>query len=73
MIQVVTEENIEQAARVHALSWRESHQEFCSKDFIEAHTIETQVAYIRKEMEAGKKFICMSMEKKKELFQLIII
>ena len=61
MFQVVTEENIEEAAWIHELSWKESHQSFCSKEFIDAHTTSTQVEYIRNEMLEGKKFFLLNL------------
>ena len=51
MFALVTEENLEAAARVHALSWRESHKGFCSAEFVAAHTTARQMVYIRGEME----------------------
>ncbi len=38
----VTEENISDAARIHSISWQESHRSFCGEDFIEKHTVEHQ-------------------------------
>ena len=34
MIEPVTQSNIMEAAMVHAKSWKESHREICSADFI---------------------------------------
>lgn len=53
-IQQVGEEQIPVAAKIHALSWKESHQSFCSKEFIEIHTIEHQMQYLKSEMQKGK-------------------
>ena len=61
MFQVVTEENIEEAALIHLLSWQESHRGFCSKEFIDAHTISTQVEYIRSELQKGKSFFLLNL------------
>ena len=61
MFQVVTEENIEEAALIHLLSWQESHRGFCSKEFIDAHTISTQVEYIRSELQKGKRFFILNL------------
>lgn len=62
MFVLVTEENIEQAAFVHAASWRESHRAFCSPVFIEAHTTQRQIAYIRDEMAKGRTFYMLVEE-----------
>lgn len=52
----VTEENIFDAARIHSISWQESHRSFCSEDFIQKHTVEHQKEYIREKMKNGSKF-----------------
>ena len=61
MLQIVTEENIEEAALIHQLSWKESHQSFCSKEFIDAHTTSTQMEYIRNELLKGKRFFLLNL------------
>ena len=50
----ITEENICDAGKIHADSWRESHKDFCSKEFIARHTAETQTEYLRSEQAKGK-------------------
>ena len=50
----VTELNIADAGRIHSESWKESHQSFCSAEFVEKHTPAAQVEYLRREMNAGK-------------------
>ncbi len=52
----VTEENISDAARIHSISWQESHRSFCNEDFIQKHTVEHQKEYIREKMKNGSKF-----------------
>ena len=54
--ELVTEKNIDIAAEIHSISWKESHRTFCSEEFIQAHTKERQKRYIEKEMECGKQF-----------------
>ncbi len=49
----VKEENLPVAAEVHAVSWRDSHREICSPDFVAAHTTERQEAYLRGKLEEG--------------------
>ncbi|SDB52338.1 hypothetical protein [Butyrivibrio sp. INlla16] len=55
-IETVSETNISQAALVHSISWKESHRSFCSEDFIEKHTPEHQMEYIRNKINAGTTF-----------------
>ena len=50
----VTELNTADAGRIHSESWKESHQSFCSAEFVEKHTPAAQVEYLRREMNAGK-------------------
>ena len=52
----LTEENISAAARIHSISWQESHRSFCNEDFIQKHTVEHQKEYIREKMKNGSKF-----------------
>ena len=54
MIVEVTDDYIFEAAKIHSESWKESHKEFCSKEFVEAHTVERQLQYLRNEMNNGK-------------------
>lgn len=53
MIIRVDDENIMQAAAVHAASWQESHRSFCSEEFIKIHTPERQKSYLQKKMDEG--------------------
>lgn len=56
MVIPVTEKNIFDAARIHSISWQESHRAFCNEDFIQKHTVEHQKEYIREKMKNGSKF-----------------
>ncbi len=56
IIVTVTEENIFDVARIHSISWQESHRSFCSEDFIEKHTVEHQKEYISRKIENGSNF-----------------
>lgn len=58
MIIPVDESNVPAAGAVYAASWRSSHG-FCSPEFVAAHTAETQTAYLRREMEAGKELFLL--------------
>ncbi|MBR5224065.1 MAG: GNAT family N-acetyltransferase [Clostridia bacterium] len=51
----VTEENIAAAALIHSASWQESYKSFCSPEFVKKHTPLRQEAYLRGEMETGKR------------------
>ena len=51
----VSEINIDAAALIHAASWKESHKAFCTPAFVKKHTPRRQKAYLRKELEAGKR------------------
>jgi GNAT superfamily N-acetyltransferase len=53
MIELVTQDNIIQAAEVHAASWRESHRAICSAEFVALHTAERQMRYLQSRMEKG--------------------
>ena len=59
MVIPVTEENISDAARIHSISWQESHRSFCNEDFIQKHTVEHQKEYIREKMKNGSKFFIL--------------
>lgn len=50
----VTENNLMDAAFVHAEAWRTSHRNICSPDFVAAHTTQRQAAYLQSELAKGK-------------------
>jgi GNAT superfamily N-acetyltransferase len=54
MIINVNENNILIAAEIHSISWKKSHESFCTKEFIEQHTIEHQKMYLSDEINLGK-------------------
>lgn len=56
VFELITALNIAIAAEIHAVSWRDSHRAFCSKEFVEAHTTERQIKYIESEIKSGKQF-----------------
>lgn len=70
MFQLITEANIRAAAGIHAESWRKSHKSFCSPAFIEAHTTETQIEYIRNELSQGKVFYLLYLDSPKGIVSL---
>ncbi len=50
------------AAMIHSISWRESHKDFCTPEFIEIHSPERQLRYIRDKMNKGTKFFMLEDE-----------
>jgi len=59
MIVEVNRARLADAARIHSVSWCESHRSFCSPDFIALHTPERQEARLLEEMAQGKRFYMM--------------
>lgn len=55
MIVPVNKSNIDEAARIHAVSWQESHRTFCSAAFIAQHTPEQQKQYLLDKMKNGSR------------------
>lgn len=55
MIIKVSEQNLKDAAFVYMLSWKESHREICSGDFIEKHDIVYMTAFLSEKLENGYK------------------
>ena len=63
MIIAVDETNLLQAAEIHSISWKESHRSFCTPDFVEMHTPESQQVYMRNKMNCGSKFYMLVEDK----------
>ena len=63
MIIEVDETNLLQAGEIHSISWKESHQSFCTPDFVNIHTTENQQEYIRNKIKCGSKFYMLVEEK----------
>lgn len=59
MIIPVNDQNITAAATIHSISWKESHRAFCTLDFIEIHSPERQLKYMRDKMNHGTKFFML--------------
>ena len=55
IIETVALQNIDEAARIHSVSWQESHRCFCAEDFVRAHTPEHQKGYLLAKMQHGTK------------------
>ncbi len=62
MIIPVNDQNITAAATIHSVSWKESHKDFCMPDFIEIHSPERQLKYIRDKMNKGTRFFMLAEE-----------
>ena len=56
----VTEQNIDAAALVHALSWRESHRAFCSPEFVALHTPQRQREYLSGLLSRGTRLFLLT-------------
>lgn len=54
MIIEVDESSLLPAAAIHLASWKESHNDFCSAQFIESHTKKTQEEYLLNELKSNK-------------------
>ena len=59
-IDPVTQETIHIAAKIHSLSWIDSHRAICSEEFLMAHTPDRQAEYIRSGIADGKRFFLLS-------------
>ncbi|MCR4713761.1 MAG: GNAT family N-acetyltransferase [Treponemataceae bacterium] len=51
----VDETNVFDAARIHSVSWQESHRAFCKADFVALHTPERQREYLLGKLKNGYK------------------
>ena len=59
-VDIVSQENLKEAAGVHAAAWRESHRSVCSVEFIREHTTQRQMEYIRCAINQGKRFFVLT-------------
>ena len=55
MIVPVSQSNIDEAARIHAVSWQKSHRAFCTAAFIAQHTPEHQEQYLLYKIKNGSR------------------
>ena len=51
----VDQSNLYQAAKIHSVSWQDSHRSFCSADFIALHTPEHQLEYLSGKIRQGSR------------------
>jgi len=59
-IEPVDASNLLDAAEVHAASWRASHKNICSPEFVAAHTVQRQAVYLQGEMDRGKQLFLLT-------------
>ncbi|SFN98014.1 Ribosomal protein S18 acetylase RimI [Pseudobutyrivibrio sp. UC1225] len=62
LVTEVNEDNVEAAARIHSVSWQESHLSFCTKEFIAMHDVKHQKEYIEKKIADGSEFYMLMDE-----------
>ncbi len=53
MIKTVSDENISEAAKVYMDSWKESHKDICSKEFIEKHDLNYMETFLSEKIKNG--------------------
>lgn len=70
MFELVTENNIDIAAEIHSISWKDSHKSFCSEEFVQAHSKERQKQYIQDAMKNGKQFYMLIEENSKGIVSI---
>lgn len=63
MIKSVTQENLMQAAVIHAESWMDSHKNICTPAFLAIHTPQRQKCYLESEIAKGAQ-LYMLIDKK---------
>lgn len=60
MIVPVNEENLKAASAVYMLSWRSSHKDICSAEFVQKHDEEYMKAFFSEKIKKGYKiFLCL--------------
>ena len=61
-IMPVDRSSLPEAARIHSVSWQESHRSFCTPDFIALHTPEHQQAYLQEKLDGGSRIFMLADE-----------
>lgn len=64
MIVRVDETNLSAAAEVYMLSWKDSHKDICSKEFIEKHNLEYMENFLHEKLNGGCKIYLNYSENK---------
>lgn len=60
LIEKVDERNLREAGWVHSRSWQESHREFCTEEFVQAHDPIRQTGYIQRRIGDGSRFFILN-------------
>ena len=63
MITEINRSELREAARIHSVSWQESHRSFCTPEFIALHTPEHQEEYLRDKMDHGARVFMLTEDK----------
>lgn len=63
MMKRVDQSNLMEAAVIHSESWKKSHQDICTAEFIEIHTPERQKQYLETELAKGAQLFMLIKEK----------
>lgn len=63
MVELVTQSDIMEAAIIHSESWKESHRDICSPEFLAIHTPERQKKYLESEIAKGVQLYMLTNEK----------
>ncbi len=63
MIKQINQSDFMQAAIIHSESWKESHKNICSPEFIAIHTPERQKNYLKSEIAKGAQLYMLIDEK----------
>ncbi len=63
MIQLVNKSDVIKAAIIHSESWKESHRNICSPEFLAIHTPERQKKYLEAEIAKGVQLYMLTNEK----------
>ena len=63
MIIEINRSGLRDAARIHSVSWQESHRSFCAPEFIALHTPEHQEEYLRDKMDHGARVFMLTEDK----------
>lgn len=63
MVKLVTQSDIMEAAIIHSESWKESHRDICSPEFLAIHTFERQKKYLESAIAKGSQIYMLIEEK----------
>ena len=63
MIIEVDDSTLLTAAEIHSESWKDSHKDICTEEFLNKHSVKNQKDYLRDEMNVGKRVYMLIKEK----------